>query len=98
MLVAGFSGLALIFIALDVFVPRKSLSAISGLFFGLVVGMVVAFGLSLIIDLLVQANVAGGGPSESTASFVSAAKLGIGVICCYLAVSFILQTKDEQHP
>jgi uncharacterized protein YacL len=27
--------------------------------------------------------------------FVSAIKVGIGVICCYLAVSFILQTKDD---
>ncbi len=38
----GFVGAALLVIALDIFIPRKSLTAISGLFFGLVVGMVVA--------------------------------------------------------
>jgi len=90
----GFLGVALLVIALDILVPRKSLAAISGLFFGLIVGMVVAYGLSLIIDLLAAANVPGE-LTQSGASFVSALKLGIGVVCCYLAVSFILQTKDD---
>ena len=95
LIVIGFAGMALVVIALDIFVPRKSLAAISGLFFGLTVGMVVAYGLSLIVDLLVESNVPGGVMTASTESFVSALKLGLGVICCYLAVSFILQTKDD---
>lgn len=95
LIVIGFAGLALIVIALDIFLPRKSLSVISGLFFGLVVGMVVAFGLSLIVDLLVEANIPGGNLSDSAMIVVSAIKLALGVICCYLAVSFILQTKDD---
>jgi uncharacterized protein YacL len=90
----GFLGAALMVIALDILVPRKSLAAISGLFFGLIVGMVIAYGLSLIIDLLAAANVPGE-LTQSGASFISALKLGIGVVCCYLAVSFILQTKDD---
>ncbi len=94
LIMIGFIGLALVVIAFDVFVPRKSLAAISGLFFGLVVGMVVAYGLSLIIDLLVASNVQGE-LTESEQSFISALRLAIGVICCYLAVSFILQTKDD---
>lgn len=94
-IVGGFVVAAVIVVALDVFfIPRKSLTAISGLFFGLVVGMVVAYGLSLIINLLVSANVPGE-LTDSQASLVSALKLGIGVICCYLAISFILQTKDD---
>jgi len=93
LIMIGFAGVALVVIAFDIFVPRKSLAAISGLFFGLIVGMVVSYGLSLIIDLLIAANV----PDlpESGQSFVSAMRLAIGVICCYLAVSFILQTKDD---
>ncbi len=90
----GFLGVALLVIALDILVPRKSLTAISGLFFGLIVGMVVAYGLSLIVDLLVRANVPGE-LTQSGQSFVDALKLAIGVICVYLAVSFILQTKDD---
>jgi len=95
LIVIGFTGAALIVIALDIFVPRKSLSAIAGLFFGLIVGMVIAYGLSLIVNLLVVAYTPGGEVSDSTSSFVSTLKLAIGVVCCYLAVSFILQTKDD---
>jgi uncharacterized protein YacL len=94
LIMIGFAGVALVVIAFDIFVPRKSLAAISGLFFGLIVGMVVAYGLSLIIDLLVASNVPGE-LTESQLSFVSALRLAIGVICCYLAVSFVLQTKDD---
>jgi len=92
----GFLGTALIVIAMDVFMPRKSLSVISGLFFGLVVGMVVAYGLSLVIDLLVGASAVAidlGNPGS--VSVVSAIKLAMGVVCCYMAVSFIMQTKDD---
>ena len=86
---------ALLVIAIDVLIPRKSLAAISGLFFGLVVGMVVAYGLSLVIQLVVESNVPGADMSDLTASILSAIKLGLGVICCYLAVSFIQQTRDD---
>jgi len=125
-------GLALVVIAIDIFIPRKSLGAISGLFFGLVVGMVVSVGLSMIVDLVVESTstfsnlripVFADAPveqqvlaqDERTGEFrpmtrqviekrlvgyqnhpvLSAIKLMIGVICCYLTTSFILQTKDD---
>ncbi len=96
LIMLAFAGTALIVIAMDVFMPRKSLSAISGLFFGLVVGMVVAYGLSLVIDLLAEAN-AGAIDMDNpgSVSVVSAIKLALGVVCCYMAVSFIMQTKDD---
>ncbi|MHC4696365.1 MAG: PIN domain-containing protein [Planctomycetota bacterium] len=96
LIVIGFIGVGLVVIALDVFVPRKSLSAISGLFFGLVAGMVAAYGLALVVNLIVESNVPGGVASDpSIAPLVSSVKLALGVVCCYLAVSFILQTKDD---
>jgi uncharacterized protein YacL len=125
-------GLALVVIAIDIFIPRKSLGAISGLFFGLAVGMVVSVGLAMIVDLVVESTnwsalrvpvyaeapvpetvlVADPqNPGEKIAEtrnvmrrtevgyryhpFVSAIKVLIGVICCYLTTSFILQTKDD---
>ncbi|MCO6438868.1 MAG: PIN domain-containing protein [Phycisphaerae bacterium] len=92
LIVISFLGAGLIVISLDIFIPRKSLGAISGVFFGLVVGMVVAYGLSLILNLVVEANPGG---LESDDPVTSALKLALGVVCCYLAVSFILQTKDD---
>ena len=95
LIMASFAVAALTVLAIDVFfIPRKSLSAISGVFFGLIVGMVIAFGLSLIIDLIARANIPGE-LTDAQRSVVSALKLAIGVVCCYLAVSFILQTKDD---
>jgi len=125
-------GVALIVIAIDIFIPQKSLKAISGLFFGLVVGMVVAYGLSLIVDLGVDSlsktfldlrrpvfadvpveeqiiEIDQSGRQRHTTNitmkkqqigysdhpFISTVKLILGVICCYLAVSFVLQTKDD---
>lgn len=165
-------GLACLVVALDVFIPQKSLLAISGMFFGLVVGMVVAFGLSLILDAVVlpykstltkvlESDAIGGfwpsasvpegtypddnaesrdsgwnsdrpsaseggmfrrllwavigpdrtgsaqrigavapaaRPSPGEARFkemMTSIKVLIGVVCCYVAVSFILQTKDD---
>ncbi len=95
LIIIAFVGAALVVIAVDIFIPRKSLSAISGLFFGLIVGMVVAYGLSLILDLLVATNMPGLAPTDPSTSVISSVKLALGVICCYLAVSFILQTKDD---
>ncbi len=95
LIMLAFMVAAVVVIAVDVFfVPRKSLAAISGVFFGLMVGMVVAYGLALIIDLVGGTNVPGS-LTATQVSMVGALKLGIGVVCCYLAVSFVLQTKDD---
>lgn len=80
-----------IIMTLDILIPQKSLTALAGLFFGLVIGMIVAYGLSLIIELIVESG--GGALRESPV--VSATKLAVGVVCCYITVSFILQTKDD---
>jgi uncharacterized protein YacL len=93
-------GLASLLIGLDIFVPQKSLLAISGIFFGLVIGMLTAYGVGLIIDLLVDVyrdviaatwDLKG----KQLEELVNTTKVLIGVICCYMAVSFILQTKDD---
>jgi len=84
-------GLGLVILGLDVFIPQKSLLAMSGVFFGLVVGLLVAFGAGLILDLLVDVLQ----PTLAGTKTVAITKVLIGVICCYVAVSFILQTKDD---
>jgi uncharacterized protein YacL len=90
-------------ITLDLFVPRKSLAALSGAFLGLLVGMVISYGLGLILDLVIQTyfpdlvpdvGPAGAGRGGGR-SVIVAVKLLVGVICCYLSISFILQTKDD---
>ncbi len=84
-------GLAILVIALDVFIPQKSLLAISGLFFGLVIGLLVTWGINRILDLLVDAY----RPGLANDALINTTKVLIGIVCCYLSVSFILQTKDD---
>jgi uncharacterized protein YacL len=75
----------------DVFVPRKSLAAIAGVFFGLVVGMLITYGVSLVLNIFAEVY-----PRLlKEPSLLSTIKLMLGVILCYLCVSFILQTQDD---
>ncbi len=97
-LMVGASILAVILVGVDLFVTRKSLAALSGAFLGLVAGLAFAFGVGLIVDLLVTVfwKVS---PTElaykEIEPVVGAVKLLLGIMCCYLTISFILQTKDD---
>lgn len=85
-------------IGVDFFVPRKSLAALSGAFLGLVVGMAFAYVVGLILDHLVLNLVLRSTAAEvppGVQSVVGAIKLMIGIVSCYLVISFILQTKDD---
>ncbi len=52
-LILGALVLAFCVIAIDLIIPRKSLQAISGLFFGLTVGLLITYGLTLVLNALI---------------------------------------------
>ncbi len=79
----------------DLFLTRKSLAALSGAFLGLVVGMAFSYGLSLIVNLIVEVFWPGTADSVTMTNVVGAIKLIVGIVCCFLAISFVLQTKDD---
>ncbi|MFO0972183.1 MAG: TRAM domain-containing protein [Phycisphaerae bacterium] len=89
-LVLGSIVLAGAIIALDVLQPRKNLNALAGLFFGLVVGLVISYGISLVLDYLRSVYL----PTMDR-GVMTVAQVFVGLICCYLCVSFIMQTKDD---
>jgi uncharacterized protein YacL len=85
-------GVGAVVVAVEAFVLRKSLAVLSGAFLGLVVGMAVAYAVGFVIELLVQVW----WPDASVdAPVVGAIKLMVGIVCCYLSISFVLQTKDD---
>jgi len=104
---------AVVLVGVDIFLTRKSLAALSGAFLGLVAGMVFAYALGLIVDMMVEVFLPDLGPvmrevrvtteagKEAVRQvpvpnpLISAVKLMLGVISCYLTISFILQTKDD---
>lgn len=77
-------------ILVDMFWRRKRLDALSGLFFGLLAGMVIAWALAKVIDIVVPVY-----PALQDVVLVQLVKALLGVAAVFICVSFVLQTKDD---
>ena len=85
--------LAGVFLAIDLFTPRKKISMISGVVFGLMAGLMAAWVFSTVIDLVVQSwdlNT-----TTSAGAIVSAIKVLLGVSLSFLGITMVIQTQDE---
>ncbi|MFI4861469.1 MAG: PIN/TRAM domain-containing protein [Phycisphaerales bacterium JB063] len=83
-------------IAADTFSPKKKLSAISGVFLGLIAGLVVLLPLAYIVDLIGVLSE----PDDpdliiAQENLLLGVKVILGVITCYICISLVLQTKDD---
>ncbi|MGC8623818.1 MAG: PIN/TRAM domain-containing protein [Phycisphaerae bacterium] len=85
---------AIAVIMLDFLIKRKNLAAMSGLFFGILVGILVALALDYLLSEVLQIFFV---PAElrSEQPLITGIKLLLGLITCYLSVSLILQTRDD---
>ncbi|MDB5302893.1 MAG: integral rane protein domain superfamily [Phycisphaerales bacterium] len=85
-----------LFVCVDILSPRRKLAVFSGAILGLIVGVSIAFGLSFVVKLLVDLI-----PSSPTFTekqhepLLRFIDVVVGIVCCYLATSFILQSKDD---
>ncbi|MGD9690623.1 MAG: PIN/TRAM domain-containing protein [Phycisphaerales bacterium] len=79
----------LIVLAIDMLTPRKKIARISGVFFGLLVGLIATWAMNFIVDLLVAAY------EINAPNLVGAIKVLIGICLCYLGMSVVLQTQDD---
>ena len=90
-------GVALVFVVVDVLTPNKKLWALSGVFLGLIAGLVAAYAGSFMVDLaaviLYPAEVAR--REGAVYNLFQGAKVVMGLITCYLSISLVLQTKDD---
>lgn len=73
----------------DILTPRKKLSAVSGVFLGLIVGMLAAYAMSFLVTYV------GILFSSAPKELLQGIQVFLGVICVFGAVSLILQTKDD---
>ena len=94
--------LAAVVIAFDVSNPNKRLSAISGIFLGLVAGLLAAYALSFVVDLVgvyispePDGTAATDGRIDAFNNLLRGIKVIIGLITCYIAISLVIQTKDD---
>lgn len=90
-------------VCIDILAPRKKLIIFSGTFLGLLIGISAAYALSFVVQLLadqflhrLDETVATYHHAQaSRQAMVNFINMMVGVACCYLAISFILQTKDD---
>lgn len=98
LVLAGMLVLGVIIICIDILAPRKKLFIFAGSVLGLIVGLFISYALSFVVTLLVDQTRrdAGGILLDTTADALrTAIDVIVGVVCCYLSISFILQTKDD---
>lgn len=86
------SGLALAITAflLDVITPKKSLAALAGVFFGLLVGIFISWALSPV--LIMVNDIYKLGLSDSA---IQAIRWMMGICICYLVIAVVMRTKDD---
>ncbi len=78
-------------VMVDMFWRKKRLEALSGLFFGVLAGLVIAY-LLRHITTMIGVAVAGVDPTDPVLELV---RVLIGAAAVFLCVSFVLQTKDD---
>ena len=77
--------LALTVISLDMMVGRKQLDTVSAVYLGLIVGLFLTYVMRLAFSSVLPEKL----PHTQWASLV------LGMILCYICISFLLQTKDD---
>lgn len=83
-------GVAIAVILIDWLTPRKSLNALAGIFFGLLVGVLLSWAMSPILEMV--DDLYNLGMSEDA---LQIARWIMGVCICYLSISLVIQTKDN---
>jgi uncharacterized protein YacL len=87
-------GVAMVIV--DIVAGRRKLAIFSGVAFGVLIGLTIAyalsFGVQLIVDNLLQPQGVGTDTNRALTSFIN---LLIGTAAVFFSVSFILQTKDD---
>jgi uncharacterized protein YacL len=83
-------GLSVFVFLLDVFTPKGKLSALAGVFFGLLVGMLISVALAPAVDMITTSYKVNIIPEA-----VTAIKWMMGICICYLTISVVIRTKDD---
>ncbi|MFK8114911.1 MAG: PIN/TRAM domain-containing protein [Rubripirellula sp.] len=79
----GIMGLAVAVVVGDIYAPRKRIDTISALYFGILIGVLLTYVLSVALAPLLQ---------QFNAQVV---QLLIALVLCYICTSVLLQTKDD---
>lgn len=89
--------LGVFFVCVDILAPRQKVLIFSGTFLGLVVGMLITSALSYVVYLSVDLFMPKLHPvdQQTRDAMIRFINLILGILCCYLSISFVLQTKND---
>jgi len=76
-------------IVTDIATPTKKLQTLSGIFMGLMAGILAAVAVGFIIDLIARLA------NFQSPAIIGSAQVLIGVACSYLGITIVLQTQDD---
>ncbi len=82
--------LAVLVLFIDWLLPKNSLSALAGVFFGLIVGIFFSWALSLVLDMVNDVFKLG-----LVGNNLKLTKWIMGICTCYFVISFVMRTKDD---
>ena len=83
-------GMGVFVFFLDVLTPKKKLGALAGVFFGLLVGMLISGALAPAVDMITDTyNI------DLKPEAIAAIKWMLGISICYLVISIVMRTKDD---
>lgn len=80
---------ALAVIAIDILIRKKGIEIISCVYFGIVVGLFLAYVVGLSLTPLLQGN------SGKVSIYSAPVKIGLGLALCYTCISLLMQTRDD---
>jgi len=83
-------GMAVFVLLLDIMTPKKKFSALAGVFFGLLVGILVSWALAPVVEM-----VSGTFSIDITDWAITVIKWLLGICICYLTISIVMRTKDD---
>ena len=83
-------GMAVFVLLLDVLTPKKKFSALAGVFFGLLVGILISWALAPVVNMIIDTY-----SIRITAAAIAAIKWLLGICVCYLTISIVMRTKDD---
>ncbi len=83
-------GMAVFVLFLDILTPKKKLGALAGVFFGLLVGMLLSMALGYVVTMITESY-----GIDLIPEAIKAIKWLMSICICYLTISIVMRTKDD---
>jgi len=83
-------GMGIFVFLLDVLTPKRNLGAVAGVFFALLVGLLISLVLAAVVDMVKDSY-----KIDMIEATTRAVKWMIGICVCYLTISVVMRTKDD---